>query len=204
MSEKELLKEYHEKRDFERTAEPLGSSKKLGDKPIFVIQKHDARNLHYDFRIEVDGVLKSWAVPKGPSTNPKDKRMAVQTEDHPLEYADFEGVIPADQYGGGTVLVWDAGTYENLKTDDDDNEQISMEKALQDGHATIWLKGQKLRGGYAMIRTKRGNGKQWLLIKMNDKEAGARRNPVHTEPNSVLSGRSLEDIAAEHKGMKKK
>jgi DNA ligase D-like protein (predicted 3'-phosphoesterase) len=159
-----------------------------------VIQKHDARNLHYDFRLEIDGVLASWAVPKGPSTDPREKRLAVRTEDHPLDYADFEGTIAAGEYGGGTVLVWDHGTYRNLKEDDG----VSMAEALADGHLTVWLEGEKLSGGYALTQTHmRGDPKNWLLVKMDDDEADARRNPTSTEPDSVLTGRSLDEVAAD-------
>jgi len=194
------LEEYKKKRDFRKTSEP-GDEEITFDwaeegKPIFVIQKHDATNLHYDFRIEVDGVLKSWAVPKGPSTDPSVKRMAIPTEDHPLGYADFEGVIPEDEYGGGTVMVWDRGTYRNLK-EDDQEESPSVADQLEDGHATIWLNGEKLKGGYALIRTGKGDNPRWLLIKMNDDEADARRNPTSTEPDSVKSSRSLEEIQEE-------
>ncbi|MFP4562257.1 MAG: DNA polymerase ligase N-terminal domain-containing protein [Spirochaetia bacterium] len=184
------LEEYKRKRDFRKTREPEGKPGKESGKPIFVIQKHDASNLHYDFRIEVDGVLKSWAVPKGLSTDPKDKRLAIHTEDHPLEYADFEGTIPEDQYGGGTVMVWDRGTYENIK-------DTPISDALDEGHLEIHLKGKKLEGGYALIRTPRGGKEQWLIIKMKDDYADARRNPVSTEPDSVVTGRSLEDIRNE-------
>lgn len=194
------LEEYKKKRDFRKTSEP-GDEEITFDwaeegKPIFVIQKHDATNLHYDFRIEVDGVLKSWAVPKGPSTDPSVKRMAIPTEDHPLGYADFEGIIPEDEYGGGTVMVWDRGTYRNLKEDDQDNPP-SLAEQLDDGHVTIWLEGEKLKGGYALIRTGKGDNPRWLLIKMNDDEADARRNPTSTEPDSVKSSRSLEEIQEE-------
>jgi DNA ligase D-like protein (predicted 3'-phosphoesterase) len=189
---KNPLKDYREKRDFRRTPEPSGG-KRTGDEPIFVIQKHDASTLHYDLRLEVDDVLKSWAVPKGPSTDPRDKRLAVPTEDHPLDYAGFEGVIPEGEYGAGPVIVWDHGTYRNIKEDDDGNE-VPMEKALKDGHVTVWLDGRKLSGGYALIRTG-GDGKRWLLIKMKDDEADARRNPVSTEPESVVSGKTIEEIA---------
>jgi DNA ligase D-like protein (predicted 3'-phosphoesterase) len=165
-----------------------------------VIQKHDARNLHYDFRLEVDGVLKSWAVPKGPSTDPSDYRLAVPTEDHPMEYADFEGVIPEGEYGAGTVLVWDAGGYRNLMAEKE--ESLSMEEGLVQGHVEVWLEGKKLRGGYALVRTGgrgsdgggSGKDRRWLLVKMKDDGADARRNPESTEPDSVISGRSLEEI----------
>jgi DNA ligase D-like protein (predicted 3'-phosphoesterase) len=190
------LKEYREKRDFRRTKEPSGGEKTASDKPVFVIQKHDASNLHYDFRLEVDGVLKSWAVPKGPSTDPSVKRLAMPTEDHPLEYADFEGVIPEDEYGGGTVMVWDTGPYRNLRAEKDE-EKLSMAESLDDGKVEVWLEGEKLRGGYALIRTGKGDDARWLLIKMDDDEADARRNPTSTEPKSVLSGRTLDEIAAE-------
>jgi DNA ligase D-like protein (predicted 3'-phosphoesterase) len=192
------LAEYKEKRDFRRTAEPGEGELDFDwveERPVFVIQKHDASSLHYDFRIEVDGVLKSWAVPKGPSTDPSVKRLAIPTEDHPLAYADFEGVIPEDEYGGGTVLVWDRGSYRNLKeTDEDDEEPKSVSQQLEEGHATIWLKGEKLSGGYALIRTEKGDDPWWLLIKMKDEEADARRDPTSTEPKSVKTGRTLDEI----------
>jgi len=163
------LNEYQEKRDFAATTEPAGGQKHDEGKPIFVIQKHDARTLHYDFRLEVDGVLKSWAVPKGPSTDPRTRRLAVAVEDHPLDYADFEGGIPNGEYGAGAVLVWDRGTYRNLREEDD--KPASMTEALQDGHVAVWLEGEKLRGGYALIRTGKGDDNRWLLIKMKDDEA---------------------------------
>jgi DNA ligase D-like protein (predicted 3'-phosphoesterase) len=194
MTKRNPLKEYLDKRDFRRTPEPReGKSKGKKEGPIFVIQKHDASNLHYDFRLEVDGVLKSWAVPKGPSTDPSEKRMAVPTEDHPLAYAEFEGLIPEGEYGAGTVLVWDAGIYRNLREDDDGNE-IEMSEGLDDGHLTIWLEGEKISGGYALTRMSGGGDGRWLLVKMKDEKADARRNPVSTEPKSVLSGRTLEEI----------
>lgn len=158
-------------------------------KPRFVIQKHDASNHHYDLRLEVGGVLKSWAVPKGPSTDPSTKRLAVPTEDHPLSYIDFEGVIPEGNYGAGTVMVWDAGTYKNINEERD--ETVPMEKAIENGLVKFWLKGEKLKGGYALIRTGKGKNIRWLLIKMKDKEADARRNPTSTESKSVLSGLTL-------------
>lgn len=128
------LKHYKEKRDFRRTPEPEGGDVTFDwaeDRPIFVIQKHDSSTLHYDFRIEVDGVLKSWAVPKGPSTNPADKRLALPTEDHPLGYAYFEGVIPEDAYGGGTVMVWERGSYRNLKNDKEEESRCPQESGFK-------------------------------------------------------------------------
>jgi DNA ligase D-like protein (predicted 3'-phosphoesterase) len=195
MSEREeKLDKYAKKRDFSKTSEPDGREASIEwskERPVFVIQKHAASRLHYDFRIEVDGVLKSWAVPKGPSTDPSEKRLAVPTEDHPLEYGDFEGNIPEGEYGGGTVLLWDRGTYRNLKEDPESNP---ISKQIEDGHITIWLEGRKLRGGYALIRTGKGSKARWLLVKMNDEEADARRNPTVTEPDSVKTGRTLEEI----------
>jgi DNA ligase D-like protein (predicted 3'-phosphoesterase) len=193
MADNDKLKTYREKRDFRRTPEPQGAERGSVGEPIFVIQKHDASRLHYDFRLEVDGVLKSWAVPKGPATDPSEKRLAVPTEDHPLDYADFEGVIPEDEYGGGTVLVWDTGGYRNLMAEKED-AGWSMAQSIEAGHVEVWLEGQKLRGGYALVRFREGDDEAWLLVKMKDEEADARRNPVSTEPASVLSGRRLEEI----------
>jgi len=193
----EKLADYKKKRDFNKTTEP-GYEKVNFDwaegQPVFVIQKHQASSLHYDFRIEVEGVLKSWAVPKGPSTDPSVKRLAVPTEDHPLGYADFEGVIPEGEYGGGTMIIWDRGTYRNLKEEDEHGEVPSLEDQIEDGHVTIWLAGQKLQGGYALIRTGKGEKPRWLLVKMDDDGSDARRNPTSTEPNSVKSGLNLEEI----------
>lgn len=188
------LQEYRAKRDFSRSGEPKGGAGQDGDAPGFVIQKHDASNLHYDFRLEVDGVLKSWAVPKGPSTDPIDKRLAIATEDHPLDYAGFEGVIPEGEYGAGTVLIWDHGTYKNVTEKEDGLRP--MAEALEEGHALVWLQGEKICGGYALQRIDDDVG-QWLLVKMDDDAADARRNPVSTEPLSVTSGRDLDEIAEE-------
>jgi DNA ligase D-like protein (predicted 3'-phosphoesterase) len=159
-----------------------------------VIQKHNASTLHYDFRIEVEGVLKSWAIPKGPSTDPRERRLAIPTEDHPLDYAEFEGVIPDDQYGGGTVLIWDRGAFENIT--EKKGHVIPLDEALDAGHALIFLHGRKLTGGYALQRTGSARTSRWLLIKMDDAEADARRNPVSTQPKSVVSDRTIEEIAA--------
>ena len=159
-----MLERYNEKRDFRISSEPEGRTTGT-DYETFVVQKHDATTLHYDFRIAAGGVLKSWAVPKGPSTDPRDKRLAVRTEDHPLDYANFEGVIPAGQYGGGPVIVWDKGIYRSLKG----NEGFTFLEQLEiKGHISIWLEGAKLRGGFALTRT---GGDIWLLVKMRDSEA---------------------------------
>lgn len=190
----EPLADYSRRRNHRRTPEPaVGSaSGRAGGAPRFVVQKHDASTLHYDFRLEADGVLKSWAVPQGPSTDPREKRLAVPTEDHPLDYADFEGVIPQGEYGGGTVLVWDAGSFRNLTTSD--GQEIPVAEAVERGHVKFWLEGQKLTGGYALTRTGPGSDARWLLVKMRDEAADARRNPVSTEPRSVLSGRTLREV----------
>jgi DNA ligase D-like protein (predicted 3'-phosphoesterase) len=187
------LADYRGKRRPGRTPEPAGRRRRRGRaEPVFVIQKHAASSLHYDLRLEVDGVLKSWAVPKGPSTDPRQKRLAVAVEDHPLEYADFEGVIGGGEYGGGAVIVWDAGTLRNLT--ERDGREVELARALAEGHAKVELRGEKLRGGYALTRT--GPGRNWLLVKVRDEAADARRNPASTQPESVRSGRTVEQVAA--------
>ena len=143
-------------------------------------------------RLEVNGVLKSWAVPKGPSSDPSVKRLAVATEDHPMEYADFEGTIPEGKYGAGVVLVWDIGTYRNITQNQD--HTLSVKSAIEHGHLNVWLEGEKLKGGYSFVRFRREAKDQWLLVKMNDEEADPANDPVASQPNSVLSGRSLEEI----------
>lgn len=195
MTAKDKLGRYREKRDFGRTGEPRGGRPQRGE-PRFVIQKHDASSLHYDLRLEIGGVLVSWAVPKGLSTGAGDKRLAIRTEDHPLDYADFEGVIPEGEYGAGTVMVWDAGTFRNLLAEKKDGGQ-DLEQALAGGLLEVWLEGEKLRGGYALKRTDGGDEARWLAIKLDDEGADARRRPTSTEPDSVSTGRSLEEIAAD-------
>jgi DNA ligase D-like protein (predicted 3'-phosphoesterase) len=190
------LAKYRSKRDFGRTPEPegqrTGAWKKTGN-PYFVIQKHAASRLHYDFRLEVDGVLKSWAVPKGPSMDPQVKRLAVEVEDHPVEYADFEGIIPKGEYGGGTVIVWDAGPYRNLKFKE--GKEVPLDACHKNGQIEIWLEGKKIRGGFALVHTRMAEqGNNWLLIKMKDKNAGA-GDPVSERVESVLSGRTIEEVA---------
>ncbi len=189
---------YNEKRDFTITKEPKAGKSKHSEKGnVFVIQKHDATNLHYDFRLEIDGTLKSWSVPKGPSTDPSVKRMAIPTEDHPMEYANFEGTIPQGQYGGGTVMIWDNGTFENIKKTEE-GDPISLSEAYKMGSLEFILKGKKLEGGYALVKMKGGKMKgNWLLIKMDDEFADARRNPTSTQNKSVSTGRTMKQIAKE-------
>ncbi|MFZ0052888.1 MAG: DNA polymerase ligase N-terminal domain-containing protein [Desulfobaccales bacterium] len=187
------LDDYQAKRDFRRTPEPSPGGREVSAQPIFVIQKHGASHLHYDFRLEVDGVLKSWAIPKGPSTDPQEKRLAVPTEDHPLEYAGFEGVIPEGEYGAGTVLVWDTGKFRNIT--EKKGVALDLPEALAHGHLKVWLEGRKLKGGYALTRFKTGKDEAWLLVKTDDQEADASADLLRTRPESVLSGRTLEEIA---------
>jgi DNA ligase D-like protein (predicted 3'-phosphoesterase) len=202
---------YKNKRNFTISPEPQGNSvtpysakaskglRKATEntQPIFVIQKHNASHLHYDFRLEIDGVLKSWAIPKGPSTDPHDKRLAIKTEDHPMDYATFEGIIPEGQYGAGSVIVWDTGTFENIKKEDD--KIIPLAQSYKNGQIEVNLHGKKLQGGYALIRTSGDDAKKWLCIKMRDEYADARRNPVNSETESVISGKTIEEIESKKK-----
>ncbi len=183
------LREYKDKRKSGKSSEPTGKEGSKVPGNAFSFQKHDASTLHYDFRLVCDGVLKSWAVPKGPSTDPSEKRLAVQTEDHPLDYLAYEGVIPEGEYGAGTVLLWDKGTYDYLGKEDDP----PLSRAIEKGHFKIFLKGEKIRGGYAMTRMN-SDKQEWLLVKMDDEEADARRNPVSTEPRSVKSQKKIDEI----------
>jgi DNA ligase D-like protein (predicted 3'-phosphoesterase) len=160
-------------------------------KSIFVVQQHAARTTHFDFRLEASGVLKSWAVPKGPSTNPRDKRLAMPVEDHELGYADFEGRIPEGEYGAGAVIVWDRGIWENA-TRDEDEEEVSVDDALDAGQLKFRLEGEKLRGGFALVRMSGDRG--WLLVKERDEHASDTDDVVATRPESVLSGRTLAEL----------
>ena len=190
------LEAYRKKRNFDHTPEPPGDVRRAARRrtPIFVVQKHDASRLHYDFRLEINGVLTSWAVPKGPSMNPADKRLAVMTEDHPLEYADFEGVIPKGQYGAGTVMVWDKGWYEPASG-------LPPDRQLARGKIDVVLHGRKLRGRFTLIRTTtrssgRSQTRNWLLVKHRDEYADSSWNiEAPTLNRSVLTGRTLEEIA---------
>jgi bifunctional non-homologous end joining protein LigD len=189
------LREYRRKRDFKKTPEPAGqvSAPPRDQERSYLIQKHAASRLHYDFRLELEGVLKSWAVPKGPSLDPADKRLAMHVEDHPLEYGEFEGTIPKGQYGGGTVMLWDRGTWEPVG---------DPHKSYRAGSLKFTLKGEKLRGGWALVkiggRRKDGDDRSWLLIKERDQQAraGQAESIVASEPKSVATGRTIEQIAA--------
>ena len=189
---KKTLKTYREKRNFRQTTEPKDSLGSPANHPKFVIQKHASRALHYDLRLEDEGVLKSWALPKGPSTDSAKKQLAIETEDHPLEYADFEGIIPPGNYGAGKVIIWDTGTFRNLK-------DIPLSEALKNGEATVWLDGKKLQGGYALIRTNYRGKKSWLFIKMKDEMAQPGRIITDELPSSVVSDRTIEELAEQKK-----
>jgi DNA ligase D-like protein (predicted 3'-phosphoesterase) len=152
--------------------------------PRFVIQQHAATSMHFDFRLEVAGTFKSWAVPKGPSMDPREKRLAMAVEDHSLSWGEFEGVIAEGEYGAGPVIVWDRGDYRNLRDE-------PMEEALERGHLSFWLDGEKLRGGWSLRRT---GDRRWLLVKRRDEAADARRNPVSTQRASVVSGRTIDEV----------
>jgi bifunctional non-homologous end joining protein LigD len=187
------LSDYKKKRRFNKTPEPGPEKKTSETGRLFVIQKHRASHLHYDFRLETDGVLKSWAVPKGPSLDPAVKRLAMAVEDHPVDYAGFEGVIPEDEYGGGTVMVWDTGVYapETAK---------NVSAAIAKGELKIVMLGKKLKGSFALVRTR---GRQWLLIKHRD-EYAEDGEITETAPYSVLTKRTLAEIAEDEGGDVKK
>ncbi|HEU4649451.1 MAG TPA: DNA polymerase ligase N-terminal domain-containing protein [Gemmatimonadales bacterium] len=197
------LDEYRRKRDFSETPEPAGHVRRGDHDQIFVVQKHAATRLHYDFRLAIGGVLVSWAVPKGPSMNPAERRLAIRTENHPLDYADFEGVIPEGQYGAGTVMVWDTGAYEP-------QEDVPPGRQLTRGKLDVVLRGQKLRGGFTLVRTGTrpagpGERERWLLIKQRDEYADPSWDIDRPElDRSVLTGRTLADIAARGRATKRR
>jgi DNA ligase D-like protein (predicted 3'-phosphoesterase) len=203
VAERDRLRDYRGKRDFDRTGEPRGRGASAGDGPRFVVQIHDASTMHFDFRLQVDDVLKSWSVPKGPSADPKDKRLAVPTEDHPLEYEEFEGVIPRGEYGGGTVIVWDHGTYEPL-SHDRRGRPVDFAESLERGHATFRLSGSKLHGEYALTRFRgdgSGDGEEaWLLVKRAGEAARTQGAPDPRRARSATSGRTLAQVAADAAG----
>ena len=186
------LDEYRRRRDFSRTPEPSGDAGGAADRdPRFVVQRHRARRLHYDLRLEVGGVLVSWAVPKGPTLDPKVRRAAFHVEDHPLEYIDFEGIIPAGGYGGGDVIVWDAGTWRPSE------EFADAGRALAGGELHLDIFGEKLRGRFVLIRTgKDGDRDRWLLLHKRDEFARGGWDPEQ-HPRSVLSGRTNDEVKAD-------
>jgi bifunctional non-homologous end joining protein LigD len=189
------LAEYRRKRDFTRTAEPEGGSARSKQKLAFVIQKHAASHLHYDLRLELDGVMKSWAVPKGPSLDPAVKRLAMEVEDHPIEYNKFEGIIPQGEYGGGTVMLWDRGTYTYGGSDPDPIE--GLRRGYAKGDLKFVLNGKRLKGSWVLVRMRRDRpGKaQWLLIKHRDEHAVPDSDVAADNQTSVATGRSMEEIA---------
>src|SRR5690242_15943421 len=200
---REQLKTYQSKRDFTKTAEPSGktAAKRKSEALSFVVQKHDATRLHYDFRLELDGVLMSWAVTKGPSTNPADKRLAVHVEDHPLDYGGFEGTIPKGQYGGGTVMLWDEGTWEPIG---------DPHEGLKKGELKFVLHGKRMKGEWVLVhmkgrdqKTRSGARENWLLIKHNDEYATRTDGLTEEFTTSVETGRDLEGIARGNKPRRK-
>jgi bifunctional non-homologous end joining protein LigD len=187
--EHDPLRRYRDKRRFDATPEPSGEISDGSDN-TFVVQKHAARRLHYDVRFEIDGVMASWAVPKGPSYDPKVKRLAVHVEDHPLDYRTFEGKIPGGQYGSGSVIVWDEGTYRNVT--ERQGRPVGLREGIESGHFSVWLEGTKLRGGWALTRT---GDKNWIMVKRRDETADASIDIEVAAPASVQSGRLLDEVA---------
>jgi len=173
------LNEYRAKRDFGKTTEPAGGEARPSDRPIYVIQLHDATTLHYDFRLEVNGVLKSWAVPKGPPIKPGERHLAIPTEDHPLEYAHFEGEIPEGEYGAGRVEIWDSGVYRNLRAEIEGEKPVSMQDSLAEGKVEVFLEGKTLNGGYVLICLDRAGDERWLMLRLKDRDPGTGIEPEH-------------------------
>jgi DNA ligase D-like protein (predicted 3'-phosphoesterase) len=188
------LSKYNLKRDFDSTTEPKGEIEKSKNELIFVVQKHSASHLHYDFRLEINGVLKSWAIPKGPSMNPEEKRLAISVEDHPYSYRDFEGIIPEGNYGAGTVMVWDNGTY--ILVDEDGEAENRLKSNLQNGHLSFVLNGKKLKGEFALVRLKIPQKNAWLLMKKKDEYASS--TDILEENKSVISNLTLDEIEKNH------
>jgi len=194
---------YKKKRSFNKTPEPAGKKKPVSKTGLkFVVQKHDASRLHYDFRLEMEGVLKSWAVPKGPSLNPQDKRLAMMVEDHPYDYRTFEGTIPEGNYGAGTVMVWDEGTYDALDHEDEPlkKQEKTLVEELKKGDLKFVLHGEKLKGAFALVKMKGKEDNSWLLIKKQDKEAAEK--DITKKDRSVKTNRSLDEIAEATGGKK--
>jgi len=187
---------YKRKRKFGETAEPEGKVRRKSSSLVFVVQKHNASHLHYDFRLEMEGVLKSWAVPKGPSLNPDDKRLAMMVEDHPYDYKDFEGNIPAGNYGAGNVIVWDNGTYHPVDEKPGKDEEKVLLDGLKKGHLSIILEGEKLKGEFSLVKLKGRQENAWLLIKKNDKYASPA--DILQKNKSVLSKQTIEGLDKEY------
>ena len=190
------LVEYKRKRKFSKTPEPEGTVKPRKPRSLaFVIQKHDATRLHYDFRLEIEGVLKSWAVPKGPSYDPTVRRLAMMTEDHPYDYASFEGVIPEGNYGAGNVIIWDNGTWEFIEPGDD------PVKALKSGKLTFRMNGRKMFGEWALVKIKgrdNSKGNEWLLLKHRDAYANDKVDVTEVAPRSIISNLLVEEVGPEN------
>lgn len=200
MNEKGSLNKYQAIRDFSKTPEPKGEKVMSKSKNIFVVQKHDSSKLHYDLRLEIDGTLPSWAIPKGPSLDSNVKRLAMQTEDHPMGYANFEGVIP-EGYGAGTVMVWDNGTYDNLYLDKE-GSPIPMEKCLKGGKIKVYFHGHKLKGAWVLFKLKSSKEKNaWVFKKIQDSDAKPETVITEEKPKSVLTKRTLEEITSNKGGL---
>ena len=195
------LKDYKNKRDFKKTPEPGIAKKKASEKKEkkekpegaleFVVHKHFASRLHYDLRLELDGVLKSWALPKGPTMNPKEKRLAVMVEDHPFEYGDFEGIIPEGNYGAGKVYIWDRGTYHSRNATGKDESSRELHEGLANGHITFILEGEILRGEFALVKLKKASPKDWLIIKKDDEFATDEDLTKIEAPNEKLDKKKM-------------
>ena len=195
MAKTDPLGAYNAKRDFAKTSEPAGKAEPSESGDLFIVQKHDATRLHWDLRLEVDGVLKSWAVTKGPSPDPDIKRLAVRTEDHPMAYAEFEGTIPKGEYGGGTVMLWDRGCWTPVEG--------KSAKDLDKGHLHFTLDGERMKGEWLLIRLKKKSGEKrenWLLRKLDDEHVEEGDALVDRELTSVLTGRSMAEIATDKEG----
>ena len=200
------LSVYNKKRNFEETSEPKGEVKKSASKLIFVVQRHKASRLHYDFRLELDGVLKSWAVPKGPSMNAQDKRLAMQVEDHPYDYKDFEGHIPEGNYGAGIVEIWDSGTYSDIENSDTEKAEKNLKKGLKSGDFKFRLFGKKLQGEFVLVKLKGKEDNSWLLIKHRDSYAVDEEydSEAHTKKNSPINKWLAENKKPERKKTERK